>query len=140
MAATISPGASDALHAHGRDEHAQVGEAAPDDVEHVAQGRARGRGHDADGARKGRQRALAGGVEQALGLELLLELLEGELERARALGLEQLDDELVLPAVGVDVEAAEGEHLEAVLGLEAHAPGRARGRARTGAGRRRPSG
>ena len=65
---------------------------------------------------------LRAGVEEALGLELLLELLERELERAQALRLEQLDHQLVLAARGVDVEAAEGQHLHAVLGLEAHAP------------------
>ena len=64
---------------------------------------------------------LRAGVEEALGLEPPLELLEGELERAQALGLEQLDHQLVLPARGVHVEAAEGQHLHAVLGLEAHA-------------------
>ncbi len=67
-----------------------------------------------------RQRPLAGSVEEPLRLEPPLELLEGELERADALGLEQLHDQLVLPARGVDVEAAEGQHLHAVLGLEAH--------------------
>ena len=99
----------------------------------------RGRGDDADGAREGRQRPLARGIEEPFGLELALELLEGELERAEPLGLHQLDDELVLAARGVDVEAAEGQHLQAVLELEAARGGRGRGRARSGAGRRRPS-
>ena len=44
------------------------------------------------------------------------------LERAQPLGLEQLDDQLVFSAGGVDVEAAEGEHLHAVLQIEAHPP------------------
>ena len=65
--------------------------------------------------------ALAGGVEEPLGLEPALELLEGELERAHALGLEQLDHQLVFPAREVHVEAAEGQHLHAVLRLEGHA-------------------
>ena len=41
----------------------------------------------------------------------------------RPLRLEQLDHELVLAALGVDLEAAEGQDLQAVLELEAHAPG-----------------
>ena len=101
-----------------------------DDVQHVVDGGAGGRGHDADHARERGQRALAGGIEEALRLEPALELLEGELERAHALGLEQLDHQLVLAPRGVDVEAAEGQHLHAVLGLEAHPPARGRGRAR----------
>ena len=42
---------------------------------------------------------LRAGIEEPLGLEPLLELLEGELERAEPLRLEQLDDELVLAAL-----------------------------------------
>ena len=44
------------------------------------------------------------------------------LQRAQALGLEQLDDQLVFPARRVDVEAAEGQYLHAVLEVEAHPP------------------
>src|SRR6185436_10889599 len=71
---------------------------------------------------KERQRALLASLEEPLRLELPLELLEGDLEPAEALRLEQLDHELVLAATGVHVETAEGQHLEAVLDLEAHAP------------------
>ena len=58
--------------------------------------RARGRGDDADAARQHGQRPLARGVEQALLLELLLQLLEGLLQRALAERLQHLDRELVL--------------------------------------------
>src|SRR5262249_14167109 len=67
------------------------------------------------------ERPLAPVVEEPFRLELSLELLEGELERAQALRLHHLHHELVLPPRRVEVEAAEGHHLHAVLELEAHA-------------------
>src|SRR5207245_3846622 len=81
--------------------------------------RARRRGHDADAAGEPRQRPLAGRVEEALLLELLLQLLEGLLERALAERLEHLHRELVLAAGRVDAEAAADHDLHAVLGAEA---------------------
>ena len=65
-------------------------------AQHVAQGGPAGRGHDADLARKARQRALAARVEEPLGLQPLLELLEGQLQGAEPARLEQLDHQLVL--------------------------------------------
>ena len=55
----------------------------------------RRRGDDADRPGPERELPLALRVEQALGPELLLELFEGELEGALALGLDEVDDELV---------------------------------------------
>src|SRR5207247_1588940 len=111
-----------ALHPHRRNEDMQVAEAAADDVEDVADGRAGWRRDDADHSREGREQPLAPLVEEAFRLELPLELLESELERAEALGLHHLDDQLVLTPRGVDVEAAEDQHLLAVLEVEAHPP------------------
>src|SRR5262249_17005576 len=54
-----------------------------------------------------------------LGLQARLELLEGQLEGAEAPGLQDLADELVLAAHGVDVEVGERQDVEAVLGGEA---------------------
>ena len=50
----------------------------------------------ADLAGQGRQRTFARLVEEALGREPLLQLIEGELQRTEALGLEVLADDLVL--------------------------------------------
>src|SRR5215813_11103969 len=72
-------------------------------------------------SRIGGERPLAPVVEEPFRLELSLELLEGELERAQALRLHHLHHELVLPPRRVEVKAAEGHHLHAVLELEAHA-------------------
>src|SRR5207245_8712112 len=105
----------------GPDDDVKVAEAAADDAQHVADGGAGRRGDDADLPRKLRERPLAPGVEEALGLEPRLELLDGDLERAEPLRLHELDDHLVFPAGGVDLEAPERQHVQAVLGLEADA-------------------
>ena len=75
-----------ALHARRADHEVRVGIAAPQHLDDVAQRRAVERGDDADLARQRRQRPLARCVEQALGGEPLLELLEGELQRAEPFG------------------------------------------------------
>src|SRR5262249_55723449 len=102
-------------------EDLEVAEAPADDVEDVSDGRACGRGDDADHARIGGERSLAPVVEETLCLELALELLEGQVQRAPAPGLPHPHPDLVLPARRVEVEAAESHHLHAVLELEAHA-------------------
>ena len=68
------------------------------------------------------QRPLPPGVEEPLGGEPGLQLLEGELERAQAFRLQHLAHELVLAPDGVDVEPAEREDVEPVGRLEAHPP------------------
>ena len=112
-----------ALDGDGDDEDAEAGVAAGDDGEEVADDSAGGRGDDADGAGKGRQGTLAGGVEEAFGFETLLELLEGELERAGADGLHGFGHKLHLAALLVDAYAAANQDVDAVLGSEAEEHG-----------------
>ena len=107
-------GGTGALDADGVDDDVEVGEPASDDVEEVADGGAGGGGDEADAAGEGRERFFAGGVEEAFGSELVLELLEGELERAESFGEELGDDELVLAAFFVHADFAEREDCEAV--------------------------
>ena len=65
-------------------------------------------------------------VEQPLAREPLLELVEGELPRAEALGLEVLADDLIFALRVVDADAAARDDAQAVLRLEAQvAKGRA---------------
>jgi hypothetical protein len=58
------------------------------------------------------------GREQSLGGQLLFELLEGQLQRAEALGFEQFHQQLVFAARLVDVDAAARQHCQAILRAE----------------------
>ena len=107
-----------ALHQRREDADMQPGKAARENLEHVGDGGAARRGDDADAPRKARQGPLALGREQALGGQLLLELLESQLQRAQPLGLERLHQQLVFAARLVDVDAAARQHRQAVLRLE----------------------
>ena len=108
-----------ALHGCGVDEEVEAGVAATGYGDDVADNRAGGRGDDADALREGWEWALAVGVEEAFGEEAGLELLEGELERSGAAGLQRFGDELELAAALVDGDAAADEDGEAVGGAEA---------------------
>ena len=65
------------------------------------------------------QRALALLGEQALGGELALALLEQRHQRADAGRLQLVDDDLVFGRAGIGGDAAGGDDLHALLGLEA---------------------
>ena len=108
-----------ALDAHRVEEHPHVGEAPAEHGDDVADHRAGRAGHDADGARQRGQRPLARRVEKPLLLQLLLELLEGQLQRPLAPGFEFVDDELVLAPLGVEADPARGQRREPVARLEA---------------------
>ena len=108
-----------ALHGDGVEEDVEAGVAAGDDGEEVANDSASGRGDDACGVRECGQRAFAFGVEEAFGFEALLELFEGELERACADGFHGFCDELHLSALFVDADASADEDVKAVFRAEA---------------------
>ena len=93
-----------ALHARRANHEVRVRVAAAQHVDDVAHGRAVERGDDADLAGQRGQRPLAAPVEQAFGREPLLQLLEGELQRAEPLGLEVLADDLILALRVVDAD------------------------------------
>ena len=107
------------LHGDGVKQNVEAGVAAADDVEEIANDGASGRGDNADGAGKGRQGALAFGVEEAFGFKARLELFEGELERSGADGLHRFSDELHLSALLVDADTASDENVEAIFRAEA---------------------
>jgi hypothetical protein len=107
-----------ALHARRHDEHGQVGKAPVQDAQEIVHCRAAGAGHEGDAPRKVRQLALASRVEESLGGELLLELLEGDLQRARPDGLDGVADELVLALRLVDVEVSARDQRLPVARLE----------------------
>ncbi len=107
-----------ALDARRRDDHVRVRIPPAEHLEDVADRRAVERGDDADLARQRRQRPLARRVEQPLGLQALLELLERQLQGAEPLGSMSLADDLVLALRLVDAEAAARDDVQAVLELE----------------------
>ena len=129
-----------ALHQRREEPDVQAGKAARQDVDHVRDGRAARRGDDADAPRKARQRPFALRGEQPLGGQLLLELLEGQLQRAQALRLQRLHQQLVFAARLVDVDAAARQHRQPVLRLELPVAVRRSGRPRSAPARRAPSG
>ena len=79
-----------ALHARGAHHDARGRMPRREDAQDVAHGRAVERRHDADAAGQHRQRTLPRGVEQALGLQLALQLLERGLQRAEPVRLERV--------------------------------------------------
>ena len=62
------------------------------------------------------------GIEQPFGGQLGLQLLEGDLQRTGAFGLEVLGLELQVAALVVDRHPAAGDDLQPVLGTEAQQP------------------
>ena len=90
-------------------------------------------------ARQERQRALARLVEQALGGELLLALLQQRHQRADAGRLQRVDDDLVLGRAGIGRDAAGGDDLQPFLRLELQAARRCCARSRPRSWPCRPS-
>jgi hypothetical protein len=103
-----------ALHAHRSEEDGDVRGAAAQDLEEIADGRARRGGDHADLHGVGRQGFLAGIVEEALGPEFFLQGPEAGLEFAGPARLNAAHHDLVLPARLVNRERAEKLHLHPV--------------------------
>ena len=102
------------LDARRPDDDVRIRISAPQHVDDVADGGAVERRHDADLARQCRQRALAVPVEKALGRQALLELVEGQLQRAESLRLEMLADDLILAFRVVHADPAARYHAQPV--------------------------
>ncbi len=113
-------GGAFALH-RDRPEQDRAREAAGDGGADILQHRALRRGDDAHHRRQQRDRALAFGVEQALGGQALLQELDPREQRAGAGIFHPLDDELVGGALAIGGDAAGGDHLDPVLGHEPEA-------------------
>ena len=64
------------------------------------------------------KRLLARGIEEALGVQALFQLIEGELQRAEADRLDVLDIKLIFAAGFVDADGAAHGDVQAVLGTE----------------------
>ena len=99
-------------------------------LEHIAEGGSGGGSDDTDALRIAGDWAVFVRHEQALGIELLLEPLERELQRAYTLKFHRGDPELILPARFIDGQFALEQDVAPVFGAD---PGRLalrRGKAR----------
>ena len=106
------------LHLHGIELHVRAGEPPLQHAQDVADGRAGGRSDDADAPRHDGQRLLARFVEEPFLLQLFLQLLEGQLQRAQPHGLDVTDVHLIFAAHFVDAEGSAHADVQAILGTE----------------------
>ncbi len=113
-----------ALHAGRADDEMRVRVAASKDFDDVAQRGAVEGGDDPNLPRQRRQRTLAFGVEQPLGLQLFLQLLERELPRAEPVRFEVLADELIFALGLVHRDLAARDHAQTIGRLELQVPER----------------
>jgi hypothetical protein len=104
-----------ALDHAGPDQH-PAGPAVADAVQDVADHRAGRTGDHPDHGWHGRQRALAVGREQALGVQLRLQALQLGEKRADPGGLHGLDDDLVARAGRIGGDLAGDDDLQPMLG------------------------
>jgi len=111
-------GSLGALHPHGGDEDVHGREAALRDVQDVPDDGARGRGDNPDPRRKEGDGLFVRGVEEPFGLKPGFQLLEGDLQGARTLGLGVVQDELVLAAGPVYVHPRPAEDVHPILEIE----------------------
>ena len=128
MARAISCAAPSPCTRHGRMSEPQAGVAGADDAQRCRappRPRARSRCRCVRGSSgSGRLRAAA---NRPSACEALLQLLEGELQRAEPARLEVLDDDLVSRRAPRRPRAAAREHVQTVGRLEAEQPQRRRG-------------
>ena len=124
MPCAISRGGAVALHAGRRTTMWSSPKRRPMTRSMSRIGGAARRGHDADLAREARQRRACGPRSNSpSAVQPRLELLEGELQGAEPLRLQQLDDQLVLAALRRRPRRRRSAmHVQAVARLEADAP------------------
>src|SRR5208337_5234993 len=96
--------------------------AAAQNIQHVLNGSATRRGYHSYPAREGWNRLLAAGIKQSLCRKFGLQLLEGDLQSACALGFEVLSLELEVAALVVDRHPAARDDLQPVVRAEAQQP------------------
>ena len=108
-----------ALHLGGIDQDIHGMMAALEHVENVAQRGGLRRCDNADARGQRWDRLLAFGGEQAFGFEFGLELLEGQLQRTGAFGLDVFGRNLQFAAIFVDGDASAHDDLQAVGGAKA---------------------
>ena len=99
----------------------RFGKAPLQNLHDIAHGGAARRGDQTHALRKHGKRFFSLGVEQALGLEALFQLLEGKLQGAQADRLDVLDVKLIFAARFVDADGAAHGDVQAVFGAKLEA-------------------
>src|SRR5579859_4553589 len=110
------------LHLSGVNQNPDIFMAARQDVQHVMQRGATGRGNDADAARQRRNGLAPRRVEQSFLRQPGLELLKLKLQGAGAHRLQEFSGKLKLAACVVYSDAPSGDDLHAALRAEAQKP------------------
>ena len=111
------------LHPHRHHQHLSQGPALAQNANHIPHCSSRRGCHQGDTPGIGGQWLLLGRVKEALGLQLLFQLLEGPVQGSPAV-LHQLGTvQLILAIPGIDRHPAVGDHRQAVDGFKAQ-PGR----------------
>src|SRR5579883_234099 len=107
-----------ALHANRIEDDVQIGKTPLENVHDIAHGGAARRRDQPHALRQYGKRFLAFRIEQALGIEALLQLLEGELQRAQPDGLDVFNIKLVFAARFIDADRAAHGDVQAIFGPE----------------------
>ena len=106
------------LHRDRKEHDIQTGMTPGDNVEKIANDCARRRGDNGYSSRKLGQWTLSIYIEKAFSLELLLQLLKGELQRAGTNRLDCLGYELQLSTVLIDAHPSAHQHVQAIFGFK----------------------
>ena len=117
------PGGLRPLNPHRDHRRLSQGPASPQYAQHVPHRRPRRRGDEGDPFGEPGNGLLVGLVEQPLPVQLLLELLKGDVQLPHPVGGELAAVELILAVPGEHGHPAEGHHLHAVLRPEPEAGG-----------------
>ena len=113
------------LYPHRQQQHLGDGIPAAQNADHVVYRRPRRGGDDGDAPGEFWQRFFVGGIEQPLPVQLVLQLFEGHIQVAHAVGGQAIAIQLVRAVPRVDADAAGGNDLHAVFRLEPQLHGRA---------------
>ncbi len=112
-----------ALDPNGSDEDVHGGKSPLRYIQDVADDGARGRGDDPDPRGQVGDGFFVNGIEEALGLQLRFQLLEGDLQGTDAPGLGAVQDQLVFAAGPVHVHPRPADDVHPVLEVEFQRPG-----------------
>ena len=113
-----------ALHTHRIDQHTHPRRATRQNVQHVANRRARWRRHQCHHIRETRNRLLPRRIKQTLGMQLALQRLKTRLQAALPARLHLPHDHLILPTRLIHRKLAQKLHLHAIRETCRHARGR----------------